>query len=494
MRNRIFRSIYTEAVDHVKPFESIPRPFQLPFVGNWHLYKLGIYNPRKYHQVLSNLYKKYGPVVYEKVGLDEPLIHIFEPEDVQTVYRNEDKLPEIFPLNKFARDYRKREDYSAGLGNTNGDEWYRFRNGIRDFMMKTKCVQGFLKETETVTDDLIEIMKKESADNEGRIVDLRQLLGRWSIEVAGEICFNKRLGYLCGPNEALGRKMVQANKTVFRTGALLKFALPFYNYVRTPKWTRQVECEHLIHGTALEHANEAFSKIDQLMKSNSLKDGQYKFLITLLQKDELSRRDVATLSISLFGDGLSTIVPVLITMLYCLATNPRVQEKAYEEICRVTGDKDQNLDAGIVNQLTYLKAIMKETFRMYPNGVEIARIIKKPLILSNYHIPAKSNLSMNMQIHFKSPKYFSDPEVFKPERWIRGSKDSNVHPFLFAPFGVGARTCDGRKFAEKDLHVSLFKILKNFKLVYPPDGPCIDFVFDTLLFPDKDLPIRFLPR
>ncbi|XP_065208532.1 probable cytochrome P450 CYP44 [Planococcus citri] len=494
MRNRIFRSICTEAVDHVRPFESIPRPVQLPFIGNWHLYKLGVYNPRKYHQVLIDLYKKYGPVVYEKVGLDEPIIHVFEPEDVQTVYRNEDKVPQIFPLSKFARDYRQREDFSLGLGNTNGDEWYRLKNGMRHLMLKTNSVQRFLKETEKVTDDLVEVIKRDGADNEGRIVDLRQLIGRWSQEVAGQICFDKRLGYLCGNNEDLGRKIVKANEIVFSLGALLKFSLPFYNFIKTPKYTKIVESEHILHKTVVQYVDEAFSKIDQLLETDSIKDDQYTFLITLLQKDELSRKDVVTLTISLFVDGLSTTVPVLMNNLYSLATNPQVQEKAYEEICKVTGDNDQNLDAGVLNQLTYLKAIIKETFRMYPNGTEVARINKKPLILSNYYIPAESNLSMNLLVHYKSPKYFSDPEVFKPERWLKGSEDSHVHPYLLKPFGVGARTCAGRKFAEQDLQVSLFKILKNFKLVYPPNAPGIGFVFDTLLFPDKDLPIRFLPR
>ena len=77
-----------------------------------------MYNPRKYHQVLLDLYKNYGPVVYEKVGLDKPIIHVFEPDDVQTVYRNEDKVPRIFPLSEFTKAYRQQEDMSTGLGNT----------------------------------------------------------------------------------------------------------------------------------------------------------------------------------------------------------------------------------------------------------------------------------------------------------------------------------------------------------------------------------------
>lgn len=67
------------------------------------------------------------------------------------------------------------------------------------------------------------------------------------LTVAGQICFDKRLGYLCGPNEALGRKIVKANEIVFHLGAVLKFSLPFYNIIQTPKWKKFVENEHFVH-------------------------------------------------------------------------------------------------------------------------------------------------------------------------------------------------------------------------------------------------------
>ena len=59
--------------------------------------------------------------------------------------------------------------------------------------------------------------------------------------------------------------------------------------------------------TAVQYVNESFQKIDQLLERNEIKDNQYTFLITLLQKDELSRKDVTVITTSLFIDGLSTV-------------------------------------------------------------------------------------------------------------------------------------------------------------------------------------------
>ncbi len=43
-------------------------------------------------------------------------------------------------------------------------------------------------------------------------------------------------------------------------------------------------------------------------------------------------------------------------------------------------------------------------------------------------------------------EYFTDPEEYIPERWVRGGEESNtsVHPYLLIPFGHGPRMCAGQ--------------------------------------------------
>ena len=63
---------------------SIPGPQQYPIVGTLPSYWTK-YDKLRYNKVLSQLYKEYGPVVKEKFG-DKTIVHIFEPEDIKTVY------------------------------------------------------------------------------------------------------------------------------------------------------------------------------------------------------------------------------------------------------------------------------------------------------------------------------------------------------------------------------------------------------------------------
>lgn len=65
---------------------------------------------------MDDLYKKYGPLVRQDLGT-RPVIHIFDPDDIRTVYTNEGTMPHVVPLQETAQLYRQERDMSLGLGN-----------------------------------------------------------------------------------------------------------------------------------------------------------------------------------------------------------------------------------------------------------------------------------------------------------------------------------------------------------------------------------------
>jgi hypothetical protein len=76
----------------------------------------GKYKIERYHKVLEDLYKHYGPLVRQDFGTDT-VIHVFDPEDIRTVYMNEGTMPHVVPLQETAQLYRQTRDLSLGLGN-----------------------------------------------------------------------------------------------------------------------------------------------------------------------------------------------------------------------------------------------------------------------------------------------------------------------------------------------------------------------------------------
>ena len=54
---------------------------------------------------------------------------------------------------------------------------------------------------------------------------------------------------------------------------------------------------------------------------------------------------------------------------------------------------------------------------------------------------------------------FSDPNAFKPERWLRESGENTVSStFASVPFGFGPRQCIGRRLAELELYLALARV------------------------------------
>lgn len=55
---------------------------------------------------------------------------------------------------------------------------------------------------------------------------------------------------------------------------------------------------------------------------------------------------------------------------------------------------------------------------------------------------------------------FKDALSFKPERWLRENTDrKEIHPFAAIPFGVGQRSCIGRRFAEQETFLAVVKVI-----------------------------------
>lgn len=85
----------------------------------------------------------------------------------------------------------------------------------------------------------------------------------------------------------------------------------------------------------------------------------------------------------------------------------------------------------------------------------------------------------------RDSSHFTNPDHFCPERWLRevpeatkpsstaacplasstsSSSTSRLHSHAFIPFGVGARSCIGRRVVETQLHLLLAKLLARSHL------------------------------
>ena len=65
------------------------------------------------------------------------------------------------------------------------------------------------------------------------------------------------------------------------------------------------------------------------------------------------------------------------------------------------------------------------------------------------------------------PKYWGDPEVFRPERFLSSDGNSILKKDQFIPFGFGKRVCMGESLARAELFIFYTMIIQSLKICLP---------------------------
>ncbi|PWA78285.1 cytochrome P450 [Artemisia annua] len=164
-------------------------------------------------------------------------------------------------------------------------------------------------------------------------------------------------------------------------------------------------------------------------------------------------------------DTTSTMVEWVMTEIL---HNPGVMKKVQDELTEVIGVKI--VEESDLPKLTYLHAVVKETFRLHPPlPLLIQRCPDESCMIAGYTIPKGTIMYMNIWAIHRDPKNWPNPLEFKPERFLNSKWDYTGSNFKFLPFGSGRRICPGILLGEKMLMYILASLLHSFEWHLPKD-------------------------
>ncbi|CAA2966522.1 premnaspirodiene oxygenase-like [Olea europaea subsp. europaea] len=149
-----------------------------------------------------------------------------------------------------------------------------------------------------------------------------------------------------------------------------------------------------------------------------------------------------------------------------LMRNPRVMAKAQAEIREAFKGK-KKIEESDVQNLKYLKLIIKENFRVHPAVTLLPRACREECEVYGYTIPYKAKVAVNIWALGRDPEYWEEPEIFKPERFENSSVDFLGNNFEYIPFGSGRRFCPGMNFGIANIDVPLAQLLYHFDWKLP---------------------------
>ncbi|XP_019429800.1 PREDICTED: ent-kaurene oxidase, chloroplastic-like [Lupinus angustifolius] len=162
--------------------------------------------------------------------------------------------------------------------------------------------------------------------------------------------------------------------------------------------------------------------------------------------------------------------------MYELSKDKIRQERLYKDIKNVCGNEKFNDD--YISKIPYLGAIFHETIRKHsPAPMVPLRIVQEDTQIGGYHIPAGSQIAINIYGCNMDKKEWENPEQWNPERFLDEKYDPN-DLFKTMAFGAGKRVCAGSFQANLIVSTAIGRMVQEFEwnLIERGDEESVDTV------------------
>ncbi|HEV3439273.1 MAG TPA: cytochrome P450 [Gemmata sp.] len=189
-------------------------------------------------------------------------------------------------------------------------------------------------------------------------------------------------------------------------------------------------------------------------------------------------------AMTLYLAGHETTALTLTWSWYLLSQHPRVEEKLVAEWRHVLNGRVPTPDD--LPRLRYTDAVLMEAMRVYPPVYLIGREATTDLELGGYRVKKGYTVFMSQWVNHRDPRYFSDPEVFHPERW-EDDLAKRIPKYAYYPFGGGPRVCIGNTFAQMEAAILLATVGQKYRFTLDPDA-VIDVNPQITLLPKNGIP------
>lgn len=179
----------------------------------------------------------------------------------------------------------------------------------------------------------------------------------------------------------------------------------------------------------------------------------------------LTDAEVRDEAMTLFIAGHETTALALTYTFWLLATHPDVDAKLADELDAVLGGRAPT--QADVERLPLTSAVVRESLRLYPPAWTQARFAAADVEVAGIHVAKNTQVIMSQWVVQHDARWFTEPDRFRPERWLTG-ETSGLPRFAYFPFGGGPRVCIGHHFALLELVLVLARTLQTTRFESVP--------------------------
>ncbi|KAL5737410.1 hypothetical protein ACOSP7_030171 [Xanthoceras sorbifolium] len=433
-----------------------PGPPKLPIIGNLH--QLGGSLP---HYQLRDLAKKYGPLMHLQLG-ELSTVVVSSVEFAEEVMKIHDATFASRPYNPAANflSYNSTDIIFSPYG----DYWRQLRKICTLELLSKKRVQSFRSIREEEVSTLINWI----ASRAGSPVNLTNGVYTFTCGVTSRAAFGKK----CEDQELFLSAVKEIGEVL--GGFNVADMFPSINVLQWMSgiWSR-VEKLHQVTDRILENIINEHKEGKARSEIGKSREDDHEDLVDVLLKFQedgdvkLTTDNIKAVIWDIFSAGIDTSATTIDWAMSELMNNPRVMKKAQAEVRQDFNSKGNVNEIGI-NEMKYLKVVIKETLRLHPPGPLLSpRECREGCEFKGFDIPIKTKVLVNAWAIGRDPKYWSEPDSFIPERFLDSPIDYKGTHFEYLPFGAGRRMCPGVSFGLANVELVLAMLLYHFDWKLP---------------------------
>ena len=370
------------------------------------------------------------------------LLH--HPDHLEYVLRG---APRNFIKDQLTR--RLSNLLGQGLLTSEGDFWLRQRR-----LAQPAFQLSHIHDYGTVMTAYTERMLQSWQDGQRR--DLHQDMMHLTLEIAAKTLFDSDIAE-------------DANDIRTALEAVMHYDMGFSNWLFPDRWAptpaafrfrRAVRMlDQIMYRIIQQHRSREHTSADLLSRLLAARndDGSQ-------MTDQQLRDEVMTLLLA----GHETTALTLSYCCYLLARHPAAERALVAEWTQVLDGRTPT--AADLPRLRYTTWVVQESMRLYPPAWGIGREAVNDCTIGEYHVPKGTQLYLNQWVIHRDPRWFDEPEVFKPERWDNDLVKRLPHGAYF-PFGDGPRICIGNHFALMEAVLVLATIGQRYRMTLVSDQP-----------------------
>lgn len=178
--------------------------------------------------------------------------------------------------------------------------------------------------------------------------------------------------------------------------------------------------------------------------------------------DQQLRDEVVTILMA----GHETTAVAMSWAWYLLSQNPDIEAKLHAELTEVLGGRTPTADD--MPKLTYTRAIVAETMRLYPPAWILERRAVSDYQIGDFRVKRGALVLMSQMLIHRDPRWWPNADAFIPDRWLDTEAMAARPKFAYFPFGAGTRICIGEQFAWMEAVLCMATIAQRWRMRHDP--------------------------